>query len=63
MAEKLEPCPDCDSRGLAIVTITMGSVTRGRLACTLCGFHGPQGKTAAEAHRLWNTRKQKEPMK
>jgi hypothetical protein len=62
-AEKLEPCQDCDSRELTMVEFAMGSSTRYRVACTLCGSHGPQSKTEAQARRLWNTRKQKEPTK
>lgn len=55
MTDKPEPCPDCDSLELAMARSAY------RVVCTLCGEHGPVGKTEAAARRLWNTRKQKEP--
>lgn len=57
MAEKLEPCPFCGSDSVGVLPgIWFGE-------CFVCEAEGPPGKNYAEAIRLWNTRKQKEPTK
>ncbi len=59
MAEKLEPCPFCGE----VEASHARAAGFDYIWCEGCGAEGPAAELRAEAIRLWNTRKQKEPTK
>lgn len=58
----LEPCPFCGNRTLRVTRADLAAADLYEVWCRDCGARGPVEKRA-EAIRLWNARKQKEPKK